>query len=227
MNEMMEKARTEWFRWLPEQNQPMIFYEHSQCSPKGKNYQAFCKTKYKGLKLFFSVSMFIEGVHSSCNVDGIISLRPTKIRELYEQMNGRCLACGCLEKTPQIIDIVDNLDLLIARKKSFYIHAISIFSNRKKQNSAFAHAFQVESANLDLHDILLSLRALVRNRISWEEAFVYAADYYGIHNCLDVKPGTIINGFHLSSWLSVQRHYYRRQDSQLTRKKRNYCTKAG
>lgn len=219
LNEMMEKARTDWFRWLQEENQPMIFYEHSQCSPKGKNYQAFCKTKHKGLKLFFSVSMFIEGVHSACDIDGIISLRPTIIRELYEQMNGRCLTCGRPEKTPQIYDIVDNLDLLITRKIAFYYHSISLFPKTVKLNAAFDRAFLIEPSKRELYETMARLRTLIRNKISWEEAFEYAADYYGRYGSLTMKRDTIISGFHLSSWLGIQRNYYRKNDSRLTERR--------
>lgn len=63
------------------------------------------------LKIAISVNMLNEGVHIP-RVDGVIMLRSTVSRIIIEQQIGRCLTANNLGRTPIVLDLVNNMDLI-------------------------------------------------------------------------------------------------------------------
>lgn len=71
-----------------------------------------------GLKVAITVNMLNEGVHIP-RVDGIIMLRSTISRIIIEQQIGRCLTADNKHRTPVVLDLVNNLDLIAYRLPVF------------------------------------------------------------------------------------------------------------
>ncbi|MCQ2348952.1 MAG: DEAD/DEAH box helicase family protein [Paludibacteraceae bacterium] len=63
------------------------------------------------LKVAISVNMLNEGVHIP-RVDGVIMLRSTISRIIIEQQIGRCLTADNKHRTPVVLDLVNNMDLI-------------------------------------------------------------------------------------------------------------------
>ena len=71
-----------------------------------------------GLKVAISVNMLNEGVHIP-RVDGIIMLRSTISRIIIEQQIGRCLTADNKHRTPIVLDLVNNMDLITYNAPTF------------------------------------------------------------------------------------------------------------
>lgn len=70
------------------------------------------------LKVAISVNMLNEGIHIP-RVDGVIMLRSTISRIIIEQQIGRCLTADNKHRTPVVLDLVNNMDLIAYDSPTF------------------------------------------------------------------------------------------------------------
>ena len=208
LHQMMEEAKKEWFRWM--KKSPLIYYQHFHEKPGGQDYDAFKKSRKKGLHLLFSVNMFTEGVHIP-DLSGILIMRPIYSNTLQQQIFGRPLTIRSGDgdsRAPLILDIADSLDVL-SRRKSFLTFSRTINNEpipAEPDSDQQGGNYKFLASTPSIGNVLSQLKKVCRLRIPWGEAYEIASTYYLKHKNLNVPKNTWINGLDLYRWLATQRY---------------------
>ena len=204
MKSMMEESKS-WFKGVNEQ---VDRYSMASFIPKKENmkvFEEFYNSDNDHLKLLFSIDMLNEGIHVP-NIDGVIMLRPTESPIIFKQQLGRALSVGH-NSNPLVFDIVNNVqscEMVDHFYRDLRERALVKFTQTGSQeDKAIIDAFQISDTVRQVHDIFSKIDNCLR--ISWDDYYNMAVEYYIDHENLLVPNNYSKNGMNLGTWIIDQR----------------------
>ena len=204
MQKMMEEA-PDWFK---DTNEQIDIYAMSSFIPRTENmkvFEEFYNSDNDKLKLLFSIDMLNEGIHVP-NIDGVIMLRPTESPIIFKQQLGRALSVGH-NNNPLVFDIVNNIqscEMVNHFYRELRERAIIKFQQTgKKEDNDKIEAFKVSDTLRQIQDLFTKIDGCLK--LSWNDFYNFACEYYYEHGNLNVPSNYSIEGKNLGAWISNQR----------------------
>jgi len=204
MQSMMQEAKT----WFKEVNDNVEMYSMASFIPRKENlkvFEEFYNSNNDSLKLLFSIDMLNEGVHVP-NIDGVIMLRPTESPIIFKQQLGRALSVGH-NSNPIVFDIVNNVqscEMIDKFYQELRVRALVKFTQTgSKEDEAKIGAFQISDTIRQIEEIFSKIDNCLK--LSWDDYYKLAVDYYNEHENLLVPVNYSKNGMNLGYWITDQR----------------------
>lgn len=204
MKSMIEESK-EWFKGV---NNQVDRYSMASFISKKENikiFEEFYNSDNDHLKLLFSIDMLNEGIHVP-NIDGVIMLRPTESPIIFKQQLGRALSVGH-NSNPLVFDIVNNAqscEMIDHFYQDLRERALVKFTQTGSQeDKKIIETFQISDVVRQVHDIFSKIDNCLR--ISWDDYYNLAVEYYIDHENLLVPKNYSKNGMNLGSWIMDQR----------------------
>ena len=144
-------------------------YTEKHLSKEMEDFQA---DNYDGIKVAISVNMLNEGIHVP-HIDAIIMLRSTISRVIIEQQVGRCLTADNCNLSPVVLDLVNNMDTVLAEWGKGYFYSDSSIDNSNVDSTQKEHfPFKVIDECKDFRELYDQLRSSVEGVDSLEGQFL-------------------------------------------------------
>lgn len=151
-----------------------IDYTEKRLEREMKDFQEPCEEGQ--LKVAISVNMLNEGVHIP-RVDGVIMLRSTISRIIIEQQVGRCLTADNKGRTPVVLDLVNNMDLIRYDGAEFVSFDEDGNEREHSSESNNGFPFKVIDECRDMRILLEQLDALIAAEYTYDECKIEAEKY--------------------------------------------------